>query len=510
MTNITDADQLIQSEAKQIINAYAKELGIYPGFFIKERADGPFLIIEFARPGERHFRILNNIVSSLPSENPFKERSTVQKRKAAPEHRLKLPETDLLKNEIAGSLTIDKNSFGPNFFSHYTRSVAGFEQQITAKANYAVYGRRGAGKSSLLAYAMQTAIQDRHPYSWVAMQTFANRADVEVVPAVISDVLRSLSIGAGSEIIALATEFDAISENGTNETLSKCDRLIPKTRRALGRLATVACPLTIFLDDIHLIDDSIQPFVLGFLYKMSRGNNVFLKISGIGQLTKLYDASKKTGLQSTDDVQVLNLDLNLTIPDQSKEHIVSILNAHALYCGLPDICYLAGDEALSRLVLVTAGVPRDALNLFSIAISKAIAKRQKLVTITSINAAASEMIEEKLKYIENDSGDDAADIKSILFEMKDFCVSQKQKNSFLVEIKNGDRRYQVIQKLIGLRLAHLLHEGITPNQAGKRFIALMLDYGFYVGIRAARSVELIPSTPRALLAKELRSLPIFR
>jgi hypothetical protein len=80
---------------------------------------------------------------------------------------------------------------------------------------------------------------------------------------------------------------------------------------------------------------------------------------------------------------------------------------------------------------------------------------------------------------------------------------------YRVEISNADHRYILIQKLAALRLVHILHEGITPHKAGKRFIALMLDYGFYVGIRAARSVELIPAEPRALSAKEHRSLPIF-
>ena len=206
---------------------------------------------------------------------------------------------------------------------------------------------------------------------------------------------------------------------------------------------------------------------------------------------------------------MLNLEHNLTMPDKSKQHIVSILDAHASYCGLPDIGYLAGDSVLSRLVLVAAGVPRDALNLFSIATSRAVAKNQKLVSVTSVNAAASEMAEEKLKDVERDSGSDLAEVQNLLGEVKKFCITQNRKNAFLVEIKNTNRRYQLMQKLAALRLVHILHEGITPHKAGKRFIALMLDYGFYVGIRAARSVELIPAEPRALLAKELRSLPIF-
>jgi Cdc6-like AAA superfamily ATPase len=499
--------------AEDIIEAYSKQMGgVRPDYFIKDRADGPYLVLEFCNPRERHYRILTEILDRLSEENQFKERSTVMKRKAAPKERLLLPETRVLKNEIAESLTIDRHSFSKDFFSRYTASVTGVEQEITAKANYVVYGRRGAGKSSLLAYAMQTAMRERAPYCWVAMQTFANRTDDEVVPAVIAAILYDLksTTSDNNEIIDLASQFEAISEESSKLTLNKCDRLAPKTRRALGNIATVTSPITIFLDDIHVVSDRLQPVILSYIYKLTRGNNVFIKFSGIWQLTKLWDPSAKIGLQSIHDVQILNLDLNLTMPDKSKQHIVNILDSHAKYCGLPDIGYLSGDSVLSRLVLVAAGVPRDALNLFSIAISKATTRKQKLVSITSINAAASEMAQEKLKDVEQDSSEDVHDIKIMLSDVKAFCITQEKKNAFLVEIKGSEGRYRLIEKLAALRLVHLLHEGITPHEAGRRFIALMLDYGFYVGIRAARSVELIPSEPRALSAKELRSLPIFR
>jgi AAA ATPase domain len=503
----------LRNAAQEVVNLYAKKLGgVVPNAFIKERADGPFLIIEFAKPSERQYGILNDILSGLAEDHPFKERSTVQRRKAAPKNRLTMPETQLLKNEIAESLTIDRHSFDDDFFSRYTPSVTGFEQQITANANYIVYGRRGAGKSSLLAYAQHSLMRDDLHYSWVAMQTYANRSDQQVVPAVLAEILNEIAPKSShaDELEILVESFDALAQRKSKTSLEACDRLVPRVRRVVGQIATQSRPLTIFLDDIHVLGESIQPVVLGFVYKIARGNNVYIKASGIAQLTNLWDSASQTGLQATHDAQVLNLDHNLTMPDKSKQHIVSIMDAHARYCGLPEIGYLANDAVLSRLVLVAAGVPRDSLNLFSIAISKAAAKDQKLVSITSVNAAASEMAEEKLKDVEKDSGGDLVEVQALLNEVRKFCVTDKRKNAFLMEIKNADKRYQLMQKLAALRLVHILHEGITPHSAGKRFVALMLDYSFYVGIRAARSVELIPAEPRSLTAKELRSLPIFR
>jgi len=510
--NNDDFDGQVSIYAAELVEEFTHSLGgIRPDWHIKNRPDGPFLVFEFCSPSEYHFKILNGIVSNLNDENLFKDRCIVTARKVAPKNRLLLPETELLKKIITESLTVDRNSFKDDFFSRYTKSVTALEQQITTKANFIVFGRRGAGKSSLLAYAMHKAIQHNWPYSWVAMQTFARRTDFYVIPAVLSAILYEIQLPSGvqNNTGELVDALDSLQETNEATVLTKVDKLIPRIRRLVGNLATSAAPFTIFLDDLHVLDESIQPTVLAFIYKICRGNNSYIKISGISQLTKSWSNSTNTGLQPPHDAQIVSLDLNLTMPDKSKEHIVSILDAHAKFCGLPNIGYITGEDVISRLVLVAAGVPRDSLSLFSLGISKAIAKSQKLVSVTSINAAASEMAEEKLRDVELDTGDDLIAVEGILNELKEFCISLKRKNSFLVEIKNSSKRYKLVQRLIALRLVHLLHEGITPHKAGKRYIALMLDYGFYVGIRAARSVDFIPSEPRQLSAKELRSLPIF-
>jgi hypothetical protein len=147
--------------------------------------------------------------------------------------------------------------------------------------------------------------------------------------------------------------------------------------------------------------------------------------------------------------------------------------------------------------------------LFSLAISKGIAKGEKRVSVTSINAAASESAEAKLKDIDQDATGRKDQIASTLERVTDFCIQNQRTNAFLLEIRNSHPVFQDIQRLIALRLVHVLHEGITPHRAGKRFVALMLDYGFYVGIRAAKSVELFQKEPSTILAKDLRKLPVF-
>ncbi|MFZ6642929.1 hypothetical protein ACO0LL_24635 [Undibacterium sp. TC4M20W] len=503
----------VEIAANDVIDKFTLRLGgIRPSYQIKSRPDGEFLVFEFAHENTRFYKILEDIERTLDEDHLFYGRCVISNRLSKPKDVLVIPETKLLQKAISESLTIDKHSFGDAFFDRYTASVTNFEQEIISSANHIVYGRRGAGKSSLLAYAMHKLDAKKFPYSWVAMQTYSSRKDEDVICDILIDILSNIeNISQGdsdfSEMIELLEKI-GVSESAN--IAAKVNKLVPKIRRQIQSFAKSEKPYTIFLDDFHVVSEELQPQILNTIYSISRGNNTFIKLSGIEQFTRTWDPSIQSGLQPTHDAQVLKLDLNLTMPDRSKTHIVSILNAHAQYCGLPNILYLASDAVLSRLVLVAAGVPRDALSLFTQAINKANIKDQKTVTLISVNEASSDMAERKLQDISKDTADALDQVNQMLEKIKAFCIIEKRKNSFLIKINNSDEDFKLVQKLIALRLVHVLNEGTTPRVAGERYIALMLDYGFYVGIRAARSVELYPTEPQTLLAKELRKLPIFK
>lgn len=309
----------------------------------------------------------------------------------------------------------------------------------------------------------------------------------------------------------LTHKLTEISENdSTNEKAKeKTLKLVPKIRQLIASIASPQKPFTIFLDDLHLINDSLQPYLLGSLYACTRGNSAYIKASGIEQLCNLWNSIEQMGLQSPHDCQILRLDYNLTMPHKSLAHIEGILDAHAQFCGLPNVKYLIEDAALARLVLVAAAVPRDALSLFSQAIAKALIKSQKMVTVTAINTAASESAQIKMQEIQRDSPIDDGSLAELLDRVKIFCISINKRNAFLFKIDHNQKDWLIMQKLVALRLVHTLHEGITPSRAGEGYQALMLDFGFYVGIRAARSVKIFPSDLTQLLAKDLRKLPVF-
>jgi hypothetical protein len=503
-----------KSDVDAILKLFSNEFGgVTPANYIKERPDGQFLIFEVAQPTSRIYEISGHVNEAISESNIFRNRINVAQRRSRPSNVLDIPETILLQKELSASLTVDRNTFGENFLERYMPSVTNLERQIVVQANHMVYGRRGSGKSSLLAYAMHDLRLQKQAYAWIAVQTYRGRTDPQAIASVLGEIFTQVAqfSSTPAEFDSIASELNELGELDSDASVEKkISRLTPRLRRTLGSMTNADQHLTIFLDDLHVLGGAIQAKLLSSIYSLSRGNRIYIKVSGIEQLTNLWDGKTRHGLESPHDVQILKLDHNLTTPDQSKEHIRSILDRHARYCGLPDIQYLAGEDFINRLVLAAAAVPRDALSLFSQSISRSYIRKQKSVSITSLNGATAEAIEEKLKDMQSDiaSGDEV-EIANKLDDVKHFCLDVQKSNAFLVKIQNSKTTYKYIQKLVALRLIHILHEGITPHTAGERFIALMLDYGFYIGIRAARSIKLFPAEPKALAAKELRKLPIL-
>jgi hypothetical protein len=476
---------------------------------VRERPDGALLAIKVANPSERLFRVLESARHQILLEYGEDVRGTlVRSSKANP---LQSAEGRLLLRTLSESLNINRNSFKEDFFARYTKSVSRAEEQIAAAANHVVFGRRGAGKSSLLLYGLHTRSSRALASAWVDMQVYSQRTDIEVAIDIYLELISQIRPQLGTESLAdaVASELTSLRANAdADEALIR--KVLPNVRRALGVFSAEGRDLVVFLDDYHVLARALQPRVLALLYAVTRGNGIFLKLSAIETLTQTWDAVTRSGLQIPHDVQEIKLDYNLTIPEKATEHITSILNAHAIYCGLSSIRSLCtSTDVLSRLVWVAAGVPRDALSIFGQAMTKASLTGGQRVSVSSINLAASETVNVKLKELDTDASGEAASLHALLERLRDFCVKQQRKNAFLIEIRNDDSVFQRVLKLVDLRLLHVINEGISVGEAGRKYLALILDYGFYIGVRAARSVDLFNKQTRKVTYKDLRRLPVF-
>lgn len=473
---------------------------------LRRREGNDILLLKVANPTDRMFRILEESRANLATEESEPPLVTLVKKPGG--NLLQGAEGRLLLRTLAESLNINRYSFQQDFLDRYTRSVFGAEEQATASANHIVYGRRGAGKSTLLLYALHTRRSCSRASVWVDMQVYARRSDDATIADVLRDILEQTSAilrdEDGHRPLLLELQKPDISEE-------RVRRLLPSIRRLLASFASQNEELFVFLDDFHVISRALQPKLLDVLYAVTRGNRVFLKLSAIETLTRTFDPPTKLGLEVPHDAQLIRLDYNLTMPDKATQHIETILNSHATYSGLPSIRRLCtGGEVIPRLTWVAAGVPRDALNLFSQAMTKATLAGRKHVSVSNVNIAASEAINTKLRDLETDVSDDSKPLHDLLESIREFCVKKHRRNAFLVEIRGDDQAYEYIRTLVDLRLLHVINEGITIGEAGRKYLGLILDYGFYVGIRAARSVDLFNRQTGRVAYKHLRKLSVFR
>jgi len=494
------------AELKRLLSVFEQRSGLLGvETELKSRPDGDILIIKVANPTDRMFRILEATREEISAGSEDDLRATITR--AAKANALQSAEGRLLLRTLSESLNINRHSFQDDFFARYTKSVSGAEEQIIAAANHVVFGRRGAGKSSLLLYALHSRALRELDSAWVDMQVYSQRGDLGVAVDLILEVISQISPRLGRLADAVVSELKMLK---SMEPLSEAaiQKALPDVRRMLSEFSMGGKDLVIFLDDYHVLGKELQPKLLALLYSVTRGNGIYLKLSAIETLTQTWDATTKKGLQIPHDVQEIKLDYNLAIPEKATEHITSILNAHAVYCGLASIRSLCtSPDVLSRLVWVAAGVPRDALNIFGQAMTKASLAGGKRVSVSSINVAASETVSVKLKELDTDASEEAAALHELFETVRAACIQLHRKNAFLIEIRSDDAVYQRVLKLVDLRLLHVINEGISVGEAGRKFLALILDYGFYVGIRAARSVELFNKQTKKVAYKDLRKLP---
>lgn len=513
MTNNMNFSNISANTKKIIeewIDLFCKKTGMPSvDYELVERVGEQILLIYLSNPTERYYQLLNEIDNIVMQNSLFPIRVTLKKR--SPVNYLQSKEVQYLIKEISEGLTVNRYSFGNDYFKRYIQSGHGAEQIIVSDNNIAVFGRRGSGKSSLLLFDMHTREVNKRPYAWIDMQAYPQRADEGVILDVLYEVLdQTKMLGvAQDDLHFLLNRIRKIDDSNRIDPES-IKALFPKIKRYLQEINKATKTFVIYLDDFHLISTELQPKLLTALYSFSRGNRVYIKLSAIEAFSNLWNPQTRDGFEIPHDAQSLHLDYNLTKATKAREHIVNILDMHSIYCGLPSVRVLCNDDyVLTRLVWVSAGIPRDALSIFSKALTKSANQKRKQLAVSDVNSAASDRVKDKLRDIKVDSSNSEPRLTRLLQKIRTTCIKDNKLNAFLVEIDNDSEFYQNVMDLVGLRLLHVINEGITPQDAGRKFVALILDYGFYISVRSGRSVKLFNREMKLPTYKELRALPVI-
>jgi hypothetical protein len=214
------------------------------------------------------------------------------------------------------------------------------------------------------------------------------------------------------------------------------------------------------------------------------------------------------GLQAPNNAQVIDLDFALTDPAKTKKHLIAILDIYLKLVGITRREEIIPEPAINRLVWCSAGVARDFLALFNVALRYAQESGHKAVWLQDVNLAVGEMAPSKLSEWEDEIAfEETQDVRITLEKLQRVCLDDHQKNAFLVPYQPDKRGYQILQKLVDLRLVHLLHPNITPSRAGERYEAYLLDHSFYTGMRRRKGIQEVQIKGNRPKYAELRKLP---
>lgn len=503
---------MTDTEAQELVERFATLCNTTtPQWTLVDKAGEIFLAIHTGSINELYTDALATVRNELSSTNSYADQ--VFLKPSTPRPWLCSLEVQLLQKIFAESLTVGKATLDSGFHRKFIPFLGGEERRIYSEANHVVFGRRGAGKSSLILYACHQAQRENRPFAWIALQQYSRRDDLLVIPQVLYELVDSASKFPKAEsdrIDRLRKLIYALEEKGDALTKKEINQRLPLFARDFLPFVQNYGQFYIFLDDLHLLHPSLQPYFLSALYSFARGNNIYLKITSIENLTTLLHEGSNEGLQTPGDAQVIRLDYNLVDPGAALSHTREIIDSYVKYVGIPSLASMTGRNVLERLVWVSAGVPRDALYIFNNAITKALAAGRKSVAVMDINMAAADSLTEKERYVSDDVAEDTALIMSVVNDIKDYCLKDIRSNAFLIRLDSSDARYRLIKKVSDLRFIHVLHSGITPERAGEKYEAFMLDYAFYTGFRKAPSVKEFIGKPTQPSAKDLRKLSRYR
>lgn len=289
-----------------------------------------------------------------------------------------------------------------------------------------------------------------------------------------------------------------------NITLNRAPAELKRTIGAISKDQDTS--IFLFLDDFHLVDSQYQPRLAHYLQASLEGAGGWLKIAGLGSLLNVYSAKTREGLQIPGDAQFISLDLTLENPEAAESHLRAILSGFVNAVGYKLSQSVIPNAAFNRLVWATAGVPRDFLQMFARALEHAQRNRHSTITISDVNISIGEFGQQKMDELGIDARNESDELRQFLGKIEQTCLIEKKVNAFLIRSVESRAR-TLIRALSDLRMVHLIHQSITPDRAGERYEAYIIDYSVFTGFRRKRGVREMVPTKGQFKASQLRALP---
>ena len=250
----------------------------------------------------------------------------------------------------------------------------------------------------------------------------------------------------------------------------------------------------VFVDDLYLIAGKNQPKVLGYLHRLLKGTELWLKIGSIRSATNNYvSGDPPVGMQIRHDVHEVALDQQFSLLGTTTAFLETILK-HIVGSVSIDYTELFNEHARHRLMLASGGVARDYLLLAhdSIEVARDHGPGRKSgsnrVSVEDVNSAAGKIAPSKLDDLRKDAPEEADAIQDRVIDLTNFCRDRKS-GFFLINIREQGlmRDMNVLQNL---RFAHLLFRSETiPDRQSDQFNVYLLDLAQLSYQRAMEGVK---------------------
>lgn len=399
----------------------------------------------------------------------------------------------------------------------YVRDVsANIASAVTAR-HHLVFGRRGAGKTSLLAEAKRLVEEQGHLSVWINVQTHRHDSYLRVFLWVVRQICELVGVRYRDRSPApYVVEQAQVMLRQATELLGDMElqevrikRLVPEMQELLRRLLqTVGGRLYVFLDDFHYVRMVDQPILLDMLHGAVRDADAWLKIASIKHLSRWFQVTPPMGLQTGHDADHIDLDVTLEDPARAKQFLEEVLRWYATHVDVPGLTSIYDPRALDRLVLASGAVPRDYLVLCARSIEMAKAREKaKQVGVQDVNRAAGDRAKVKLSELEDDAASTGATqrIVSGLQAVRNFCIDDKQYTFFRIDFKDKEthpNEYSTLSSVMDVRLLHLVNPSVSDeHKAGERAEAFMLDLSQFTGQRLKQRLRVLDFVHGHLVSK---------
>ncbi len=299
---------------------------------------------------------------------------------------------------------------------------------------------------------------------------------------------RGLDIGAEeTKTQSLQTEMEYTIQLNK---IGKLDLILPRLKSQLRDIfasSDRATSIYIVLDDFYFLTPQDQPFVMDYVHRLCKDTPLYFKVATLRHASTLYieNQGQPTGAQIRHDYQPLGIEFGLHDIKSTEAFVRRIFHEYAKLAeiGTRSFDELFMGDGFSRLVLAGGGVPRDCLSLFLEALSKGVFPLGK----DAIRELSRTNLERRIQELKQDAPlDEQPLLLRGIFAIRQFCLYEKQVNSFVVEereLQENGRFKALLDRLMDYRLIHEVGTAFTHKSQPGTFRGYIIDVGFYAGLR---------------------------